>query len=120
MGWSRIIRKRRAAKAAAAATNANAGTPAGASTSTAIVGGPAYAPSKTTSAGTAVGKTPQELEREKEEQLKGIVQTYEPPSNIEESAKKDTQKSFRELIIDYSLIGNGSPLKRFRKKLLGF
>ena len=120
MGWGFIIRRRRAKKAAASATNASAGTPASAPTSTAIVGGPAYAPSTGTKAGTAVNKTPHELEREREEQLKGIVQTYEPPSNIEESAKKDTQKSFRELIIDYSLIGSGSPLKRFRRKLLGF
>ena len=120
MGWSRIIQKRRAAKAASSKTSASAGTSAVASTGTSIVGGPAYAPSTVTRAGTAVGKTPLELEREKEEQLKGIVQTYEPNSNIEESAKKDTQKSFRELIIDSSLIGNGSPLKIFRKKLLGF
>lgn len=121
MGWKRRIRRIKGGASSSGATGATgAGTTTGATTGTAIVGGPAYTPSKTTSTGTAGGKTPQELEKEKEEQLRGIVQTYEPPSNIEESAKKDTQKSFRKLIFNSSLIGKGSPLKRFRKKLLGF
>lgn len=113
MGWKIRIKRNKGGSPSSGATSA--GTSTGATTGTAIVGGPAYTPSTGTSAGTAVGKTPQELEREREEQLKGIVQTYEPPSNMEESAKKDAQKSFRKLTI-----GEGSPLKRFRKKLLGF
>lgn len=113
MGWKIRFKRKKAGSPSSGATNA--GTTTGAPTSTPIVGGPAYAPSTGTSAGTAVGKTPHELEREREEQLRGIVQTYEPPSNIEETAKKDAQKSFRKLTI-----GEGSPLKKFRKKLLGF
>lgn len=114
MGWikriNRIIGK----------SSSSGATSAGASTGTTNVGGPAYAPSTGTSTGTAGGKTPQELEREKEEQLRGIVQTYEPPSDIEESAKKDAPKSFRKSISNSLLFGSGSPLKKFRKKLLGF
>lgn len=112
MGWKKRIRLIKSGPSSSVTTEASTGT--------ASAGDPAYTPSTGTSAGTAGGKTPQELEREKEEQLKEIVQTYEPPSNLEESAKKDTQKSFKKLIRNSSLIGNGSPLKKFRKKLLRF